>query len=89
MEGDGRSQWRLQVCVDLRSWTWEDCLECGQALSKTSRFQYQETYEMVRQVVDENGGEIQHTDVAEFLVKWMVGKFHPSDLQLMQVSNTS
>ena len=46
---------------------------------------YQETYEMVRQVVDENGGEVQYTDVCEFLVKQMLGKFHPTDLQLMQV----
>ena len=49
-------------------------------------FRYQETYEMVRQVVDENGGEIQYTDVAEFLVKQMLGKFHPTDLLLMQVN---
>ena len=48
---------------------------------------YQETYEMVRQVVDENGGEVQYTDVCEFLVKQMLGKFHPKDLQLMQVDN--
>ena len=41
---------------------------------------------MVRQVVDENGGEIQYTDVAEFLVKQMLGKFHPTDLLLMQVN---
>jgi hypothetical protein len=81
----GRILSRVQVCVDLGSWAWEDCLACGQSLSKTSRFQYQETYETVRQVVDENGGEIQYTDVAEFLVKQMVGKFHPADLQLMQV----
>ena len=40
---------------------------------------------MVRQVVDENGGEVQYTDVCEFLVKQMLGKFHPTDLQLMQV----
>ena len=40
---------------------------------------------MVRQVVDENGGEMQYTDVAEFLVKQMLGKFHPTDLLLMQV----
>ena len=49
-------------------------------------FRYQETYEVVRQVVDENGGEIQYTDVAEFLVKQMLGKFHPTDLLLMQVT---
>ena len=41
---------------------------------------------MVRQVVDENGGEMQYTDVAEFLVKQMLGKFHPTDLLLMQVN---
>ena len=52
-------------------------------------FRYQETYDMVRQVVDENGGEIQYTDVAEFLVKQMLGKFHPTDLQLMQVNYIS
>ena len=40
----------------------------------------------MRQVVDENGGEMQYTDVAEFLVKQMLGKFHPTDLLLMQVS---
>ena len=37
-------------------------------------------------MVDENGGEMQYTDVAEFLVKQMLGKFHPTDLLLMQVS---
>ena len=47
---------------------------------------YQETYDMVRQVVDENGGEMQYTDVAEFLVKQMMGKFHSTDLLLMQVN---
>ena len=41
---------------------------------------------MVRQVVDENGGEMQYTDVAEFLVRQMLGKFHPTDLLLMQVN---
>ena len=41
---------------------------------------------MVRQVVDENGGEMQYTDVAEFLVKQMSGKFHSTDLLLMQVN---
>ena len=41
---------------------------------------------MVRQVVDENGGEMQYTDVAEFLVKQMLGKFHTTDLLLMQVN---
>ena len=47
---------------------------------------YQETYETVRQVVDENGGEMQYTDVAEFLVRQMVDKFHTTDLLLMQVN---
>ena len=46
---------------------------------------YQETYETVRQVVDENGGEMQYTDVAEFLVRQMADKFHTTDLLLMQV----
>ena len=48
-----------EVCVDVNSWTWENCDKCGKTLSKTNKFRYQETYEMVRQVVDENGGEIQ------------------------------
>lgn len=48
-----------EVCVDIVCWTWENCDQCGKELSKSSKFRYQETYEMVRQVVDENGGEIQ------------------------------
>ena len=116
-----------QVCVDPSNWAWGDCRECGAALSKASRFRcspppwtslttlarYQETYDVVRQVVDENGGEvkttptnttssstftpssstfsppsslqIQYVDVAEFLVRQMEGKFHTTDLRLMQV----
>ena len=48
-----------QVCVDVLSWIWEQCDKCGKELSKSNKFRYQETYDMVRQVVDENGGEIQ------------------------------
>ena len=48
-----------EVCVDVESWTWENCDKCGKKLSKATRFRYQETYDVVRQVVDENGGEIQ------------------------------
>ena len=40
----------------------------------------------MRQVVDENGGEMQYTDVAEFLVRQMVDRFHTTDLLLMQVN---
>ena len=48
-----------EVCVDVNTWIWENCDKCGKNLSKTNKFRYQETYEMVRQVVDENGGEMQ------------------------------
>ena len=48
-----------EVSVDVKSWAWENCDQCGSCLSKSSKFRYQETYEMVRQVVDENGGDIQ------------------------------
>jgi len=75
-----------QVCVEPSTWHWTNCLACGETPSRELKFKYQETYDMVRQVVDENGGEIQYTDVAEFLVKQMLGKFHPTDLQLMQAA---
>ena len=68
----------------------------------TALARYQETYDVVRQVVDENGGEvrastaslspslqIQYVDVAEFLVRQMEGKFHTTDLRLMQVHHQS
>jgi len=81
-----REDCRGQVCVNVATWEWSDCLACGQKLSKTTRFRYQETYEMVRQVVDENGGEVPYTDVNEFLVRQMVDKFYPTDLELMKAA---
>jgi len=75
-----------EVCVDVNSWTWENCDKCGKTLSKTNKFRYQETYEMVRQVVDENGGEIQFTDVSEFLVRQMAGLFHTHDIEHWQAA---
>merc|ERR1712130_778181 len=69
-----------QVCVEPSTWQWTNCLACGETPSRELKFKYQETYEVVRQVVDENGGEMQYTDVAEFLVKQMLGKFHSTDL---------
>lgn len=75
-----------EVCVEITSWTWESCDQCGKDLSKSRKFRYQETYEMVRQVVDENGGEIQFTDVSEFLVKQMSGLFHHHDIEFWQAA---
>jgi len=77
---------RGQVTVDLTSWEWNCCKECGEELSQDKKSRYQDTYEMVRQVVDENGGEVQYTDVNEFLVRQMEDTFHPTDLQLMQAA---
>merc|ERR1719499_2566050 len=76
----------MGVCVDVNSWTWENCDKCGKNLSKTNKFRYQETYEMVRQVVDENGGEMQFTDVSEFLVRQMSGLFHRHDIEHWQAA---
>ena len=47
------------VSVDIEDWSWSACSKCGANLSKELRFRYQETYEMVREVVDENGGDYQ------------------------------
>jgi len=75
-----------EVCVDIVSWHWHPCDLCKKELSKTNKFRYQETYDMVRQVVDENGGEIQFTDVSEFLVNQMSGLFHTHDIELWQAA---
>ena len=47
------------VPVNVTSWNWADCVSCGQELSRQERFRYQEIFTMVREVVDENGGEYQ------------------------------
>jgi len=75
------------VTVDTDTWTWSQCNMCHSDLSKEARFRYQETYSMVREVVDENGGEYQYTDVNEFLVRQMSSLFHVLDIELLQASN--
>jgi len=75
---------RAAVCI--ATWTWQPCHVCGAELSRAARVRYQETHEMVRQVVDENGGEYQFTDVSEFLVRQMRGLFHPLDTELWQAA---
>ena len=47
------------VPVSIASWAWAPCVSCGRELSREERFRYQEIFTMVRQVVDENGGEYQ------------------------------
>ena len=47
------------VPVSVNSWTWAGCVNCGLELSREERFRYQETFTMVREVVDDNGGEYQ------------------------------
>jgi len=75
------------VNVDVSTWLWSPCNTCGAELSKTNKFRYQEIYEMVRDVVDENGGDYTYTDVNEFLVKQMSPVFHTLDIELLQASN--
>ena len=55
--GDPACQGFVPVCVT--SWTWSACVRCGQELRREDRFRYQEIFTMVREVVDDNGGEYQ------------------------------
>jgi len=75
------------VSVDITNWIWSPCSICGSQLTKEYKFRYQETYQMVREVVDENGGEYTYTDVNEFLVRHMSSLFHPQDIELLQAAN--
>jgi len=72
------------VHVDVDSWTWEPCSKCCLPLDLSGREKYCDVYQIVRSVIDENGGECNFTDVAEFLVRQMEKVFHPSDLEMMQ-----
>ena len=47
------------VPVQVDSWTWSSCTTCGRELEREGRFKYQEIYGVVREVVDDNGGEYQ------------------------------
>ena len=45
------------VPVQVEDWTWSVCSTCGRQLEREVRFRYQETFGVVREVVDDNGGE--------------------------------
>ena len=47
------------VPVSVLTWSWAGCVRCGLELGRGERFRYQEIFTMVREVVDDNGGEYQ------------------------------
>jgi len=75
-----------EVNVNVENWTWQSCSTCSKPLDARSQDRYKDVYEMVRTVIDENGGECNFTDVSEFMIRQMEPVFHPSDLDMMQAS---
>ncbi|XP_023327640.1 histone-lysine N-methyltransferase SMYD3 [Eurytemora carolleeae] len=75
-----------EVHVNIENWSWQPCSTCSVNLSSGGKEKYKEVYQLVREVIDENGGECNFTDVAEFLVRQMEKVFHSSDLEIMQAS---